>query len=304
MWKRNKYFFIIAFSICGIWFIEYSKPKPINWFESYSKYDKIPFGNYILFNELHSIFTKSIETTNNTIEETLAKNVSATNYLIIDNSFPIRKRELKALLDFVHEGRNVCIISSSFSSVLLDTLGLKVKVTALNKIKESLSFSLTASNKIFIYSADNSYFVRSFDIDSVANCQKMGFISDSLINFIQITHGKGKLFLHLNPLLFTNYNMLTNNKHSNVSTVLSYLPNENLIWDEYYKNRKTAIVKSDLLYVLTVPGLQEAVYLSIFTILIYMLFASKRKQRIIPVIDKHSNDTLDFTRTDRKSTRL
>jgi hypothetical protein len=75
------------------------------------------------------------------------------------------------------------------------------------------------------------------------------------------------------------------------------LPNENIIWDEYYKNRKTAVEKSDLYYLMNTPGMQEAVYLIMFSILVYMLFASKRKQRIIPVIDKHSNDTLDFTRT-------
>jgi len=78
---------------------------------------------------------------------------------------------------------------------------------------------------------------------------------------------------------------------------LSYLPNQTTIWDEYYKARKNYIKQTPFQQILTTDGLRQALYLAIIGTLIYMVFASKRRQRIIPVVPFKTNTTVDFVET-------
>lgn len=297
MWKRNKYFFIIGIFIISILIIEYNKPKPINWFESFSKYDKIPYGNNILFNELSSIFTQSTHTASENIEKSLQNNLSAINYLFINNTFRPEENDVNELLNFVSEGNNAMIVSRLFDENLLDTLGLSIKQTLSLGINDSLHFYLGSNKQNYYHKFTTSLMVNSFSYDSIREFSKLGYVSDTLLNFVKVPFGKGHFYMHLNPLVFTNFYMLNNDNHRYISAVLSHLPNEYIIWDEYYKNRKNAINKSQLYIITSTSGLRQAIYLTVISILVYMLFASKRKQRIIPVAIEKSNDTLNFVRT-------
>ena len=50
-------------------------------------------------------------------------------------------------------------------------------------------------------------------------------------------------------------------------------------------------------YVLKQPALRWAWYLALISLLIFMLFNAKRKQRIIKIITPLTNTTVDFTKT-------
>ena len=53
--KRSKIaLYIIAAVILIMMITEVTKPKPLNWSDSYSAADKIPLGCYVLFNELEN----------------------------------------------------------------------------------------------------------------------------------------------------------------------------------------------------------------------------------------------------------
>lgn len=297
MWKKNKYYFLIGFSILAIWLVEFNKPKEINWFESYSKYDKIPYGNYILYNELSSLFSGNIITATANIEKCLQTTSAVENYLCINKSFYPEDDDLLALVNYVAKGNNACIISRSVPSRLLDTLGLEINQSFSNVLNDSLLFSIAATQEQFHHIGTRSFLVSYFNTDSCNTFSNLGTVSDTLMNFIRVPFEKGQFYLHLNPLLFTNYHMLKNNNHRYVSAVLSHLPNGGIMWDEYYKNRKNAISQSPLYIIIETPGLRQALYVAIIALLLYMLFASKRKQRIIPIAPVKSNDTLNFTRT-------
>lgn len=297
MWKKNKYYFIIGFFSIALMYIEYSKPPTINWFESYSKFDKIPYGNKILFNELPSIFTHQIYSSSENIATSLTNNPSISNYLIINNSFNPEEKDALKLLDFVSKGNNAMIVSRSFDKLLLDTLELSIKESFSLKVNDSLKFLLESNNDLYYHKFRAPLVHSSFSLDSANNVSRLGYVSDTLLNFVKVPFGEGSFYLHLNPLAFTNFHMLRNNNHKYISAVLSHLPNNSVMWDEYYKNRKNAIRKSRLNVITSTPGLRQALYLTVLSLLIYMLFASKRKQRIIPVSIKKSNDTVSFVRT-------
>ena len=46
---------LVVFSLVYL-FMELSKPKPIDWSEDYSRYQKKPYGCYVLFDVLPKIF--------------------------------------------------------------------------------------------------------------------------------------------------------------------------------------------------------------------------------------------------------
>lgn len=297
MWKKNKYYIIIAFFILAIWLIESAKPKPINWFESYSMHDKIPYGNRILFDELPSIFEDDIHIAKEGIKEHLQKDSLLKNYLFINDVFKPNKEAIKALLDYVSKGHNAMVISRWPSDFLLDTLGLSLDQSIALGINDSLNFKLASKQKDFYHRFSASLTARSFSSDSIKHYTDLGYVSDSLVNFVKVPFGNGYFFMHLNPLVFTNYHMLMHDNHEYISAVLSHLPNQSIYWDEYYKSRKAEVKKSHLWLVLSTDGLRQALYLMVFSLLVYMLFASKRKQGIIPVVEEKANDTLNFTRT-------
>jgi hypothetical protein len=81
-----------------------------------------------------------------------------------------------------------------------------------------------------------------------------------------------------------------------VYKALSHLPAQNTLWDDYYKvgNKYTA---SALQYILSQESLKWAYYLLLGSIVLFIFFYGRRKQRIIPVIEPLKNTTVEFVQT-------
>jgi hypothetical protein len=81
-----------------------------------------------------------------------------------------------------------------------------------------------------------------------------------------------------------------------VSATLSCLPDSDIRWTEFYHlGRREA--KTPLRFVLTNEPLAWAYYIVIGSVLLFMLFEAKRRQRIIPVIKPPANTSLEFVST-------
>ncbi|MEH6512126.1 MAG: hypothetical protein V7734_03375 [Maribacter arcticus] len=79
MERRSKIIlgFLIAVLV-GIIVTEIVRPRPINWRPSYTSISKIPFGCFVLFNELPSLFPNSeIQSVEESIYDVLIKNDSS-----------------------------------------------------------------------------------------------------------------------------------------------------------------------------------------------------------------------------------
>ena len=115
--------------------------------------------------------------------------------------------------------------------------------------------------------------------------------------FIDITYGKGHIFLHTVPTAFANINMINLEKYDFGFRCLSYLPqNSKIVWDEYQK--QGAIGEgSDFKVMLSNPPLRIALYIILGGLLLFMIFRAKRTQRIIPVIKPPVNSSLEFLST-------
>jgi hypothetical protein len=78
------------------------------------------------------------------------------------------------------------------------------------------------------------------------------------------------------------------------SIALSYLKNQkSIIWDQYYTQDRAGS-ESPMRVFLNNIQLRWAFYIAFFTMVIFVLYEMKRRQRIIPVIEPLANTTVEF----------
>ncbi|MBT8272068.1 MAG: DUF4350 domain-containing protein, partial [Bacteroidia bacterium] len=122
------------------------------------------------------------------------------------------------------------------------------------------------------------------------------FSKENKINFIRVDHGEGRFLLHLQPVVFTNYSLLKNNNKRYTERVISYL-NETPIFFDSKNKKRLSMSQSPMRYILSKPALKWAWLLGLISILIFVIFNAKRKQRIVRIIKPHENTTVAFTKT-------
>jgi len=137
-----------------------------------------------------------------------------------------------------------------------------------------------------------------FDCDSLQALVPLGYIEQEGTNFFRIAHGDGHLYIHTNPIVFTNYFLTDANKADYASAVFSYLSGKTIIWDEFsrseFADNNNAPEMSPVSYILQQESLRYAWWLMLIGVLMYAVFTAKRRQRIIPVLLEKGNSSLEF----------
>lgn len=334
MKKYLKYIAFFSVSFILLIFIELTRTEEIDWTLSFSREDKIPYGSYIIFDLLTNIFPEEeIYTVDYPIYNVLKEETEymdsiseedfsdssihfpaspaaadeiyenenfpeyISNYIFINDNFSPDKLDLEKLLLFVEQGNNVFASAFWFGSELTDTLKLETKFNFSSVDSIELNFLNKKLEKPENYIYTKNTFNYSFRVKDSLNTTVLGYTNDSLVNFIKVEFGKGNIYLHAFPLAFTNYNILDSLNSDYIFKTLSYLPeNSTVMWDEYYKTNKS-FMRTPLSFILNQKPLKYAYYLLIFSIFSYIIFAGRRRQRIIPLKRKLTNTTLEFVRT-------
>lgn len=295
---KIKYYIILAVGIIVFVLIEQSYNKKIDWTQSFSKQDKIPYGGYVLYNQLDKIFPKSKMTINKeSFYEFYSSDLVNTNYIIINNDLNLSELAQAKMLDYINKGNNLFIAASNLPEKFLDTLGLSLKSSwsfMSTDTVNMLQFVNPLVNKKGGYVFNNNLYTNIFDTIS-EKTKILGLDNKGNPNFIKIKIGNGCLLLNLQPLVFTNFNILYSDREYATNS-LSYLPILPTIWDEYYKGYNYENM-SPLRYLLSVPAFKFAYYLLIFSLLFYIIFKAKRKQKAIPIITSPKNTSKEFIET-------
>ncbi|MFA9389977.1 MAG: DUF4350 domain-containing protein [Prolixibacteraceae bacterium] len=282
--------------------IQHYMPKPIDWSVTYNATSKSPYGCYVL-NELNETIFPQQKMSNNEASFFVSLDSSSTetkNIIVITSDFDPDPYDLKALLRFVSNGNNLFISSDNMGHAFLDTLDLKLNTslidTSVFKPGEEILYLHNSSLK----NDSGFHFQRrmpqvSFSAFDSMHTVRLGSNEKGAANFICTRLGMGKIYLHTQPLVFTNYHLLYGNVEY-ASAALSYLPIRQTIWDNYYKPGRI-LNTSPVRYILSQAPLRNAYYLLLLTLLLYMVLESKRRQRIIPVIQPKENQSLKFIKT-------
>ncbi len=301
------YIGILILLFGGVILIEYSKPKPIDWRQTYNETHKIPYGTYVLYKELPSIINSdSLEAIKVTPYEYFDKYynwqdssyITKGTYILIDGLQNLDDVSSQELLDFASHGNDIFISSSYPPTKFLDSLNIEVKNDYSYKGKANLSFAnpIFESDSITIDKGLNNIYFSKLDSITTTVLGYQKFEDEEHINFIKIDYYSGNIYLHLQPAAFTNYQLLKSDHKKYAASILSYLPDNTIFFDSRNKNSQN-LGNSVMRYILKQPALKWAWYMALLTLLVFMVFNAKRRQRIVQIIKPLTNTTVDFTKT-------
>ncbi len=303
--KRSKNIVaIFGFVLLLIVITEVTRPTPINWRSSYTAVDKIPFGSFVLFEELNTLFGDTpIEKITDDPYVFLSEKEEESNatYLFFNDYIDFDKRQLEELKRFANQGNTVFLSAATFGTVVEDSLGFYT-VTDYNALKTELK--PTFFNPDFKKDTTATYNkgVKKiiFTTIDTLNTKALGYYRTSdepleNLNFIEITFGEGRFLIHTLPEAFSNYYMLLNND-SHAARVLSYLETDHIYWDTHIKSGRR-VITSPMRYVFSQKPLTWAYYLLAVGLILFVIFRAKREQRIIKVLKPLANTSVEFTKT-------
>lgn len=300
--KDLKLYLIVAFSLLAFYMVaQYYRPKPVNWTPTFAKKDKIPFGTYVLYNRIADIFPgASIKYKRESPYITLTEErANPGNYILIAPRVKMDEYDFKELRKYMLKGNNVFIAAFYLSTYLTDSLKLKISSERKFNVdaKVPVRFVNTADNSskkyVFNKGIGDQYF-SSFDSSKAV---VLGTNDKGHANYIKYRYGKGALYLMASPMFFTNYNILKPEGAEYAAKAFSFLPvRSEIIWDEFSALGTFRDGTSPLQVFLSHEALRWAYFIALFSLIAFVLFEIKRRQRIIPIIEPLQNSSAEFVK--------
>lgn len=331
--KKRLLLFAALAAIVVLLAIVFSKgQKRFNWNESYDQESKNPYGSYIINNLLKGYFPNhSFREFNDSIPDNFIDTPGPSNYVFIGEALYVDSVDVQGLLGFVEKGNTAFISSKTIPFDLMfylyydecndfywdEYLQFTDTIAHLNfnhpdlKAAQDFEFKYLYRNKVEGY--DWKYIDRNYFCEGEFSLTALGQVNDSLVNFARVKYGDGQFYLHTIPLAFSNIQLLDTTGLEYANKIFSHLPKGDIYWDNYsrvseavgrrynsrqnYNPDRRLATKSPLQYILEQPPLAWAWYLLLSMGLLFLLFRTKRKQRVIPVLEKNTNTSLEFIST-------
>lgn len=289
--------------------------------ESYRRTDKLPFGSFVAYWGFKSEFPDYwINVAEKPFNETWKGLKSeSTNtyslYFLVTKNLILSVDEVNAMIEYVKAGNDLFISADYLDEKLLDAI--YCTINRKGEIISEVNGKMHNTYVSMFYGSDSnsakySYyyfpFLNYFNSYDPSITRVLGVNELNLPNYIVIFSGRGRLYLHLAPRIFSNYFLLTKENFNYFENVTAYLRlnPQYIYWDEYYKEFSSTRNKNNLnndgqfssLEVINQsPPLLWAFYLALTAILLYVLFNIKRKQKVIEVVKQNKNSTVAFTET-------
>ncbi len=298
-----------------------------DWVENFDSKEKKPFGTEVLEKEIATLFPneKQVIIKRNFIDDVIeSEEIDPNgNYIAIDSEVGYNRETTNELLAFVGDGNIAFLATRSMDYHLQEALGLQVSSDTYSY--QNLDFSKKDDDFVLHFTANNwsdeNYFFKRYLTHSYIwdyndqTTSVLGYYEDEIggkeVNFVRVVYGDGAFYIHTQPRVFTNFYMLGDSHHAEyVSHCLSYLREDPIFWDNYnISNRSRSKtfemndydpepeVLSELDYFLENDSLRMALYTALIGFGLFLLFKTKRNQRVIPVILPLRNTSVDFTKT-------
>jgi hypothetical protein len=293
------YVVLILVIIAAYLYAEYKRPPVINWTPTLVNRDKIPYGTFILYETLEEMLgVRPDELRMPMYDLVNNREDSGEIYMLICPDLSTTGTDEKELLRYIERGNTVFISTEGISKSLADTLKIEIRPFDIGSDSPSLRLVNPALD------SSQAYPMRRHTVDGylrkldTTRAEVLGMNTRNRVNYVRYRMGKGQLLLHTAPLAFSNYFILSGDNSAYVENALAYLPRQarSLHWDEFYKIGRGG-ASTPLRVILTRPPLRAAYFIALSAILLYILFQTKRRQRIIPIIEQPRNDSMDFVET-------
>lgn len=293
------YMVAIAILILFVLIFDAGMPRRFHWQERYSWTGKQPYDLHILHEEIPLArawdtilyMDSTLYQWGNAIVDTPSDYV----LLFIGNYIDMDEPSKEFLDSFIHQGNDAIFITKQMYLYLNDA-----EVNLYNTYGVSqYSWINHLYGQSAAYQIPKLPFHINIYIDEGLHAQKLGYIindetKDTTVNFVNLPHGKGNIFIHSYPILFTNFHLLKGSQDY-VSQVLSVTDKKKLVilLNEPLEKKERHMFQ----WIFDNPALSWAWYIGLLTLITFLCFNAKRKQRIIPVVKPLENTTVQFIQT-------
>lgn len=317
--KAGHWFTLFIVGFLGILFaVEYSLPKKFIWNPTFGHNDRQPFG-CALFDELvEDAWAEEYRLSEETFYQLAEQDTTEHRaYLAIAQYLELGEPDVEAILKLAERGNKVMLASSSFGRLLEDTLGVRSSYSYFNlKGLKKYAVSVGGRDTLCWVGDTARYAPRLFTLypqlckghfekyDSLATvlARKVTAVEDSVnllpgcVPVVALSRqvGQGEVILISTPLLLTNYGITDRGNAAIVLRLLSQMSQLPLYRTEAYTTG-TQKQESPLRYFLSQPALRWGLYVTILTLVLFMFFTARRRQRAIPVVCPPQNRTMEFT---------
>lgn len=302
--RKYKYHILVLLLIAFVFaWVEYNSPKPKDKRYTYSTGDKIMYGASALYDVLRkSNPDVRFRTVNRTAYLELRSREMLTNscYVFLNSQVDLSETDQHQLLDYISRGNTVLFIANYFSGNFFDSLGIR------SEYEYQMNFNTADSSKHYVEitlrdSAGISNHPFKFETNSWMYFSKYDSVNGSVLAqinrkfpvLIEKNLGRGKIYFCAVPELFLNRNIVSDPNRYFAYSVFSKIDAREIWWDEYYKNYNRHH-ESPFEVLFNDRALYAAYLLTLISVLVFMIFEVKRRQRPIPVIEPPANSTLAF----------
>ena len=280
-----------------------------NWEKSFLLDNKNPRGLYI-FRTLtiaEGSFTQFNEYSNyNLLDSIVALDSSMLMY--IGENFTLTDKEVDLVLKSIYQGNHFFLSSEEIPEYLYNRIFEQPTLQFIPKTKATFTIHKKQYEMYNIYENDTLTGLWHVFQDKQLTIDEVSVLSTlhKRATFISIPYGKGKIFLHLNPSVFMNYQLLREDGAHYLREVLTCLDQPHIQWLTFAKYKSVGYSDSDgenpasmdLLKELSKnPAFRWGFIFAVFGWLLYLVFRSKRKHPVIPVVEDHKNTGFSYVDT-------
>ena len=328
--KNNKATTIIllALGLVGLFFAIRYYDKKQSWYENYTESKKDPYTLYLTAKILKNYYPDHhfYPVKKSFVKTLKKKNNASGNYLFFGDQFYISETGVDSLLSFIEKGNNAFIATKRLPYSLIfrlfsgnnfcrekDYTGEEAifdELANVNLIHPNLQ--IPGGNPLKFMGRYKARTHRWNFIPTRYICDSgfhaAGTLNNKFVNFGYIPYGKGRVYFHTNPVVFTNYFMVREKGKKYLDGIMAHLKDDNIYYEiaarspiidrqqNRNNHRRTPSFgnQGPLTYILSQRPLAIAWYLLMSIGVLFLAFRGKRKQRIIPIVEKNENTSLIF----------
>lgn len=289
-----------------------SNPEPAyrsnKWEVNLELGNKNPYGLYV-FQELliaHGKFSEFNDYTDYTLLDSICE-LDSSLYMYLGMDFTFTKEETERLLEGVARGNELFLSVQKPPKHLFEYL-----------FKDS-PLTFQPEDSVLLHTTDGQYpmyyIYQSDTLTDLWNMFKPQLLADSIKKhttafghplYIEIPHGEGSIFVHLNPVIFTNFQLLRDAGKAYFKSFVKTLDHPKIQYLSFAKYEPFKVEpdmtpeapqESLLSELFKYPPFRWAFIMAIFGLLLYFFFRSKREKPIIPAFEKSKNSGYAYADT-------
>jgi len=294
---------LLIMFLLGRSFYEKTEINTCRWYDDYRFTSKEPYGAWLFYEMIvdrygkENVFRNSIDTSFTQVD------TSGYTYILLSSSYQGDEKQ-DQLLEFAKKGNEILLIGENLFSKITEVYRSADNAHLLSDSVFNMTFddkselqykryyeSITKASDFTPYIIDNT---------GRSNFVSLGMTTDTTTFFYRRKTSNGTVYHHTAPFLFSNIASKQDFYLTHFNKVFENFNNDKVILDCAYYFEPTETDYNDnspIQYILKEKSLRWAYYTFILTTISFLFFRGKRKQRIIPVLEKNENTSIQYVDT-------